>query len=94
MIGSDKGATMKGILTILGGLGAGAALMYLFDPNGGRRRRALIRDKAVGVSNSIRAGVTARTHDLANRTKGLMHEARSIVPRRDSSTTEQADQPI
>lgn len=84
---------MKGILTILGGLGAGAALMYLFDPNGGRRRRALIRDKAVGVSNDLRQGFNARTHDLANRTRGLMHEAKSMVPGTTSTIPEQADQP-
>ncbi len=85
---------MTRILAILGGLGAGAALMYLFDPNGGRRRRALIRDKAVGVSNDLRQGINAKTHDLANRTRGLMHEAKSMVPGTGSGTTEQSDQPI
>ena len=85
---------MTRILAILGGLGAGAALMYLFDPNGGRRRRALIRDKAVGVSNDLRQGIHARTHDLANRTRGMIHEARSIMPGTGSGTTDRADQPV
>ena len=71
---------MKNILTILGALGAGAAIMYLFDPNGGNRRRSLIRDKAVGLSNDVRETVTKRTTDLSNRAKGLLHEAKNIVP--------------
>ena len=32
---------------ILVGAAVGTAAMYLFDPDQGRRRRALIRDKAV-----------------------------------------------
>lgn len=42
---------MKHQLSLLGsaglGAGLGASLMYLLDPEGGRRRRALARDKAV-----------------------------------------------
>lgn len=82
---------MKGILTILGGLGAGALLMYLFDPNGGRRRRALIRDKAVGISHDVRDTVSAKSRDLSNRAQGLMHEAKSLIPGTDSSTAEQTE---
>ena len=85
---------MKGILALLGGLGAGAAIMYLYDPNGGRRRRALIRDKAVGVSNDLRQGIESRSRDLGNRAKGLIHEAKSIMPNTGSKTTDQADQPV
>jgi hypothetical protein len=85
---------MKGILALLGGLGAGAAIMYLYDPNGGRRRRALIRDKAVGVSNDLRQGIESRGRDLGNRAKGLIHEAKAIMPGTGSNTAEQADQPI
>ena len=71
---------MKSIIAILGGLGAGAALMYLFDPNGGNRRRALIRDKAVGLSNDVRQTVSSRTRDLGNRAKGFVHEAKAMLP--------------
>ena len=37
----------KPAAALLGGIGIGAALMYLLDPDRGRRRRALVRDKAV-----------------------------------------------
>lgn len=71
---------MKNILTVLGALGAGAALMYLFDPKGGNRRRALIRDKAVGLSHDVRDTVNRRATHLSNRAKGLLHEAKAVIP--------------
>lgn len=70
---------MKGILAILSGIGIGATLMYLFDPKGGNRRRALIRDKAVGLTNDAREAINSKAEDLSNRAKGLMHEAKSVV---------------
>ena len=36
---------------LLGGLGLGAALMYVLDPERGKRRRALVRDKAVRAAH-------------------------------------------
>ena len=68
---------MKGIFTILGGLGAGAALMYLFDPNEGNRRRAQIRDKATSLNSKAQTAVGGRVRDLGNRARGLLHESKS-----------------
>ena len=70
---------MNRIFAILGAVGAGAALMYLFDPNGGRRRRALIRDKAVGISHDVTDAIGAKSRDLSNRAKGFVHEAKGLV---------------
>lgn len=70
---------MKNILTILGGIGVGATLMYLFDPKGGNRRRALIRDKAVGLTNDAKQAISGKAEDLSNRAKGLIQEAKSAV---------------
>jgi len=66
-------------LTLMtGGIGLGAALMYMLDPDRGKRRRALVRDKlARAASKTPRAiGVTAR--DLSNRARGLASEAGSL----------------
>lgn len=82
---------MKNILALLGGLGVGAALMFLFDPKGGNRRRALIRDKAVGLSNDVRETVGKRTRDLSNRAKGMLHEAKSMMPDIGSERPESAE---
>ncbi|MBA2493425.1 MAG: YtxH domain-containing protein [Acidobacteria bacterium] len=68
---------MKNGLTLIGGIGLGAALMFLFDPARGRRRRALIRDKAVSLSNNARKTFNKKKKDLTNRAQGLLHEAKS-----------------
>lgn len=68
---------MGKLLTILGGLGAGAALMYFMDPERGRTRRAQVQDKMTGISNDLREGIEGRSKDLSNRAKGLLHEAKS-----------------
>lgn len=61
----------------MSGLGVGAALMYLFDPEEGNRRRAVLRDKAMSISNKAQDAMTGRAQDLSNRAKGLLHETRS-----------------
>jgi BON domain-containing protein len=64
-------------LTLLGGVGLGAGLMYLLDPEGGRRRRALARDKAVhGLKVSGKA-LRKTSADVGNRTRGLVAGAAS-----------------
>jgi hypothetical protein len=66
-------------LTLLGGVGLGAGLMYLLDPDGGGRRRALARDKAVhGLKVSGRA-LRRTSIDVGNRTRGLVAEAGSLL---------------
>ena len=79
---------MKSAIAILSGLGIGAVLMYLFDPQGGNRRRALIRDKAFSVSRKTQQALTGKAHDLRNRAQGLLHESKSVFSR----GAEEADQ--
>src|SRR5688500_17292510 len=65
-------------LRIISGIGLGAALMYMLDPDRGRRRRALVRDKLASAANKTpdAIGVTAR--DLSNRVRGLAAQAGSM----------------
>jgi len=79
---------MKGILAIMSGLGVGAALMYLFDPEEGNRRRTMLRDKAMSMSNKAQGAMSGRVQDLSNRAKGLLHETRSTL---GATSTETAD---
>ena len=81
---------MNRIISVFGAVGVGMALMYLLDPDRGARRRALIRDKAVGLSNDVSDAVRRTSQDLSNRAQGLMHEARSRMP---ASSSGQASQP-
>src|SRR5688500_9250934 len=54
------------------GLGIGTAAMFLLDPDRGKRRRALVRDKFALATRKTGEcmGVTAR--DLSNRTRGTI----------------------
>jgi hypothetical protein len=63
----------------LAGAAIGAGLMYLLDPQGGRRRRALIRDKAYGWANDAQDYAGKKARHLGNVAHGMMHEARSAV---------------
>src|SRR5512133_1407367 len=65
--------TMNGVIRTLGALAAGAAAMYLMDPTAGRRRRALIRDKAVHISKVTERTVSNTARDLSNRSRGVVH---------------------
>lgn len=63
-------------LQLIGGLAAGAAAMYLLDPARGRRRRALIRDKAVKMEHKLVDKGAGKAKDLANRSKGVVSRRR------------------
>lgn len=58
-------------LTMLGGVGVGAVLMYAFDPDRGRRRRARVRDRFLSATNKTADAVGATARDLRNRARAL-----------------------
>jgi hypothetical protein len=55
--------------------------MYLLDPQAGRRRRAMARDKAASALNKSGDAVKRVSHHLGNRTKGLVAAAGSRLRR-------------
>ncbi len=61
---------MNKALAVLAGLAFGSGLTYLVDPDRGKRRRALLRDKAVHYSRVSREGVAVAQRDLSNRASG------------------------
>ncbi len=63
------------------GAAIGGAAMYYFDPDRGRRRRALVRDQAVRAQSNVRDFVDAGTRDLKNRGTVLLGRTRSLVTR-------------
>jgi osmotically-inducible protein OsmY len=76
---------MKRELVLLSGVGAGAALMYMLDPDRGTRRRALVRDKAVSLAHKTPDALNAMARDLSNRARGLVSEASTMLRGDDAS---------
>jgi uncharacterized membrane protein len=68
---------MNKLSSTLTTFGLGAAVMYLFDPDWGRRRRSLMRDKAVGAFNDIGDMLAKGLEDLGNRAYGILAETRA-----------------
>lgn len=78
-------STIRAGAMLLGGLGLGAALMYVLDPERGKRRRALVRDKAVSASKKAGGSLGARSRDWKNRAKGVAAEVRSLAHKNEVS---------
>lgn len=66
-------------------LGTGAGLMYLLDPDHGRRRRAQLKDKLRHGAKVAGARASATANDLGNRARGLGVEAMKRVRKEDLS---------
>ena len=91
-LGYANGSAGGGMLMLLGGVALGAGLMYILDPDQGRRRRALLRDKLVSASNkaSDAAGKTSR--DLSNRAQGVIAETSKALGLRGAKAPEQQEE--
>ncbi len=70
---------MNKAMAILTGAGVGAGLMFMLDPERGRRRRAQVRDKAVGTWNTASRTVRGKSQDVANRARGVVASTRSML---------------
>jgi uncharacterized membrane protein len=66
-------------MTLMGGTGLGAGLMYYFDPQLGRRRRAQVRDQMVHVLNQVDDALDVVSRDLTHRVQGLRAEVVSLL---------------
>ena len=77
-------ARKNSALALLGGLGVGALLMYVLDPQRGARRRALARDKATRLRHRAGEALGAHSRDLRNRSRGVAAKTRSLVQKEES----------
>jgi osmotically-inducible protein OsmY len=64
---------MNKLTLLLGALG-GAGLMYLFDPQMGRRRRALLRDQMTKLENTTSEQVDVLAETAADKARGAVAE--------------------
>lgn len=70
------------LATIVASATLGAAAMYVLDPDKGRRRRALVRDKAGSLVVVTRDAVGVVARDTTLRMQGLRARARRLFRRR------------
>jgi uncharacterized membrane protein len=81
----DKVATTRVWTKLVGGLALGAAAMYVLDPDHGRRRRALARDKAGRIARQAGDAWNAGTRDLGSRLRGMSVQVNRALRKETSS---------
>src|SRR5919106_467661 len=64
---------------LIGILGLGALLMYIFDPQMGRRRRGVARDKMNRFAHKTLDAIDVTSRDLKNRVIGLAAETKNLI---------------
>ena len=64
---------------------AGAISMYLLDPDHGRRRRAVMRDRLASGMSRLDDATSVASRDLRNRARGVAHEFRARFTREEVS---------
>jgi gas vesicle protein len=83
----DEGfSTTTFILTAAGCAAAGAALMFLLDPNQGRHRRALIADKTTSTLRRSTQTLSKKARHAGNVAKGMYHQAASRFSSEESES--------
>jgi hypothetical protein len=65
--------------------GASAGFMYLFDPDFGKRRRSLLRDKVTHANKKLRKAADVALRDMEHRLYGTACELRAKIRGRDTS---------
>src|SRR5687767_12827495 len=76
---------MKNQGLFVGGLGVGAGMMYLLDPDRGAKRRARILDQCAHAANKVPNAVGATLRDLRNRAHGFTAQASSMFSSEETS---------
>jgi uncharacterized membrane protein len=69
---------MKHVKAAAAGVAAGSLLMYFLDPDRGKRRRALVRDKAARASHDFSTLIDKAERDISNRAAGAWHGAKAL----------------
>jgi uncharacterized membrane protein len=73
----ERSVRMNKLFAYIVGAAYGAGLMYFWDPNEGRRRRAMLRDQVDAFRNEADDVIHSRFLDLQNRARGMAMETTS-----------------
>jgi hypothetical protein len=63
----------------LAAFGLGAAIMYILDPESGRRRRTYARDRALDAANDAVDAITSTARGARNRAKDTIDDAKGVL---------------
>ncbi len=77
----DFVSSLTRLFVVMMGIGLGAGLMYILDPDRGRTRRALIRDKTGSVIRKTGEQLGGTAENLGNHAKGVVAEAAGVIRR-------------
>src|SRR5690348_5941610 len=69
----------------VGAATVGGLMAYFLDPDTGRRRRALVKDRTTNLVKEADRAIGKASRDLSNRARGTVAEARSLLPLRGVS---------
>ncbi len=73
---------------LLGAMGVGAALMYFLDPDSGRRRRALVRDKYDQGKAALQDKTQSAVHIAADQTRGAIARIQGRISSQEASAVD------
>lgn len=76
---------------VAAGLALGLTLMYVFDPDRGRRRRAMFRDRVVGTWHDLADEMEEVVRDGRNRLRGAVAETGARFRREEVSEPQLAE---
>lgn len=72
---------MKNVFRLASAFAAGALAMYYLDPNAGRRRRAVVRDRGVAAGHDAGDFARGKARHTRDHMKGFMARARERLSR-------------
>jgi len=72
---------MSKLLGLIVSLAVGAGAAYMLDPERGRHRRALARDKAIAATNRMSEALEGKKSHWANLARRYLAEARGLFAR-------------
>jgi osmotically-inducible protein OsmY len=80
----------KGV-ALVGGVVLGAVLMYFFDPDRGKRRRELCRDKVEEAGNKVGGYADKVSRDVRNRASEIVADTKSLFAHEDLTDEDLVD---
>ncbi len=81
------------VLPFISGMGLGAGIMYVLDPDRGNRRRAMAQQKLFRLANLAGDALDKGVRDLEHRAEGVAYEAVHLV-RRERCSDEVLEQRV